>query len=170
MQSEIVKAEAKEYADALGGEWRLEDARFDGVRKLLKNMGEEFEQTILWSLRDSLHDQLAWKVRECAGKAIEAVLRGDDGELKRWLSCDAGAYTGRSNEGPYARSLNEAHPIIHGRLFEQGAIALRRAIVDAHPDLLKNERIRDLEDQIAAVTLQHNKLKDKLAELQGDYA
>ena len=40
-------------------------------------------------------------------------------------------------------------------------------IVDAHADLLKTERILDLEDQLRSVTLQHNKLRDEIERLRG---
>lgn len=82
----------------------------------------------------------------CVCLACEGA--GDEDTMRTRLSCIEGNWTGRDRE----------HPVIHGRLFEQGAIALRKQIVDAFPDLLKNERILDLEDQIKSLTSQVNKL------------
>lgn len=149
------------FSDALedGKRSDFEDKRWERVQKMLKDAATEFEETLLWRLREDMPSHLASVARDAAGRAIEAVLAGDEQELRRWLSCDSGAYTGRAGEGYYARSQEDAHPIIHGKLFEQGALALRKRIVDGHADLLKTERILDLEDQLASVVLQFNKLK-----------
>jgi hypothetical protein len=47
-------------------------------------------------------------------------------------------------------------------LFETGAIELRKGIVNAHPELLKNERILDLEDQVASLVKQVNEKEQRL--------
>jgi len=44
------------------------------------------------------------------------------------------------------------------KLHEWAFIDLRRQIVDAHRDLLVNERIRDLEDQVKSLVAQVNKV------------
>lgn len=163
VRSPILDAAMEAFADALedGKRTDFEDPRWKQVQKMLKDAANEFEETLLWRLREDMPGHLAGVVREAAAKAIEAVLGGDEQELRRWLSCDSGAYTGRAGEGYCARSQAEAHPIIHGKLFEQGAVLLRKRIVDAHPEILKTERILDLEDQLASVTLQFNKLRDE---------
>lgn len=163
IRSPILDAATEAFSDALedGKRHDAEDPRWERVQKMLKDAATEFEETLLWRLREDMPGHLAAVARDAAAKAIEAVLNGDEQELRRWLSCDSGAYTGRAGEGYYARSQIEAHPIIHGKLFEQGAVLLRKRIVDAHAELLKTERILDLEDQLASVTLQYNKMKDE---------
>lgn len=164
IRSPILDAASEAFSDALenGKRSDFEDPRWETVRKMLKDAATEFEDALLWRLREDMPGHLASVAREAAAKSIEAVLSGDEQELRRWLTCDSGAYTGRAGEGYYARSQEEAHPIIHGSLFEQGAVLLRKQIVDAHADLLKTERILDLEDQLRSVTLQHNKVKAEL--------
>lgn len=56
----------------------------------------------------------------------------------------------------------EWHPVIHGTLFEAGAIELRHKIVDTHKDLIASERILDLEDQVKCLTAKVNQLNRKL--------
>lgn len=164
MRSPLLDAASEAFADALedGKRTDLEDPRWARIQKMLKDVATEFEDTLLWRLREDMPSHLASVAREAAAKAIEAVLDGNEDELRRWLSCDSGAYTGRASEGYFARSQAEAHPIIHGKLFEQGAVALRKRIVDAHADLLKTERILDLEDQLRSVVIQHNEVKHAL--------
>jgi len=163
VRSPILDAATEAFTDALedGKRASFEDPRWERVQKMLKDAATEFEEALLWRLREDMPGHLSAVARDAASKAIEAVLNGDEQELRRWLSCDSGAYTGRAGEGYYARSQAEAHPIIHGKLFEQGAVLLRKRIVDAHAELLKNERILDLEDQLRSVTLQYKKLYDE---------
>ncbi len=169
VRSPILDAAQEAFSEALenGKRSDFEDPRWETVRKMLKDAATEFEESLLWRLREDMPGHLAGVAREAAAKAIEAVLEGDEKELRRWLSCDSGAYTGRAGEGYYSRSQGEAHPIIHGKLFEQGAVLLRKQIVDAHADLLKTERILDLEDQLRSVVIQHNKVKDELERARG---
>ena len=58
--------------------------------------------------------------------------------------------------------MAEQHPIIHGALHENGAIALRKNIAQAHADLIRNERIKDLEDQVASLVAQNRQLQARL--------
>lgn len=163
MRSDLVSEACREFREALEDDKTIafEDERYKRVREMLKNAAEEFEDALAWRLREAMPETLSAAVHSAAEKAIEAVLTGNEGELRRWLSCDSGCYNGRS-DGYHvgrARGIEEMHPIIHGKLFETGAVALRKQIVDAHPDVLKNERILDLEDQLASVVAQFNKLK-----------
>ena len=63
----------------------------------------------------------------------------------------------------------------HGlcRLLQQGCVALRKKIVEAHRDLIAEQRILDLEDQIRSLVAQNNQLErekgdawDRVRELQ----
>lgn len=162
-RSPILDEQATAFAHALQEQFSIDgDSRFKATRDALKKAAEDFEESIIWRLRDDLSTQLAWITREAAGRAIDAVLKGNQKELERWLSCDRGAYTGRSGEGTFARPIEDAHPVIHGKLFETGALELRKQIVDAHADLLKTQRILDLEDQVRALTARNAKLVGEL--------
>ena len=96
-----------------------------------------------------------------AGRAVEALLAGNESEMIRWLSCDTRGYTGRS-DGYGERSIERQHPVIHGKLFEPGCVLLRKQIAQAHRDLITSERIKDLEDQVASLVAQNNALEKDL--------
>lgn len=135
---------------------KLEDAISQGfreetlakVKKQIKTVFDEAESDFEYWIKADIPYNLAHFVERMAEEAIDAILRGDEDTMRARLSCVEGNWTGRDRK----------HPVIHGRLFEQGAIALRKQIVDAFPDLLKNERILDLEDQVKSLTGQVTKL------------
>ena len=136
-------------------------------RKLEESLSEGLSEEALKPFRNKLHDlmadaevaledhvrsdlsyNLAGFAYRMAEQAIEAILRGNDEAMRRYLRCEEGFHTGRDTN----------HPVIHGRLFETGAIELRKLIVEAHAELLKSERILDLEDQVRGLVGQVNKL------------
>ena len=144
------------------------------VDKGLHDLTCDISEMIEWAVKEDLARNLAWWVHDMAKKSVEAILRGSDDELRRYLSCERRAedgtytgWTGRSDwVGPYReREPHEHHPVIHGHLFENSAVSLRRQVVDAHPDLLKDERVRDLEDQVTSLVAQVTKLTREKEEL-----
>lgn len=103
-----------------------------------------------WSLKDDLANNLAWHVQDQFRRAFEAMLKGNEQEFRRYISADPRGFTGRDN----------GHiSVIHHRLFESGPLELRRLLCDAYPDLLKNERILDLEAQVKALVEEMNKME-----------
>lgn len=95
---------------------------------------------------------------------MEAMLQGNEDQMRRYLSCDKrgpdGQYTcftGRTDGVNYGAPRDPAHPVIHGRLFETGAIELRKRVAQANEALIRDERIRDLEDQVKSLVAQVNK-------------
>jgi hypothetical protein len=91
-----------------------------------------------------------------ASRAVEQIMEGNEDQMRRYLSCEKRDIDGRYYVST-GRSDSAGHPVIHGKLFEQGAVALRKKIVDAHRDLLVSERILDLEDQVKSLVAQVNK-------------
>lgn len=84
------------------------------------------------------------KAASRASKFLEKVLAGDEDAAKALFGADdSGRYVevGCDAGRPWARMTN-------GNLFETGAIKTRRLIVEAHTDLIRNERIADLESII----------------------
>ena len=118
------------------------------VSKKVRAAADELSVQLEYNLKSDLAYNLALWVEGMAREAIMAILEGNEDVLRQRLSCREGYYTGRDTN----------HPVIHGKLFEIGALELRKKIVDAHPDLLKNERILDLEDQVKSLVEQVNKL------------
>lgn len=149
MQDAQIEDARRAYADALSAEWSLDDPRFSTVKKLIEKISVEVEEQILYAVQDNMSANIAYNVASCAGRAIEAVLAGDEDQFRRWLYADKRGYTGREKAGE----------VIHGKLFESSAIALRKKIVDAYPELLKSERVIDLEEQVKALVDANNKLR-----------
>lgn len=136
--------------------------------KKLNDVLAGLEDDFYYNLQDQSAHRLSHWVADMAGKAVEQILEGNEDQMRRYLSCNKrgedGEYigwTGRSDSETWGckREAHEWHPVIHGKLFEQGAVALRKKIVDAHRDVLVTERIRDLEDQVRSLVAQNNKLE-----------
>jgi hypothetical protein len=141
----------------------LPDDKLEPLKKKASDLAESIVEDIEYSLRDNLASNLSYHVREMAGRAVEALLEGNESEMIRWLSCDKRGWTGRS-DGYGEREIERQHPVIHGKLFEQGCVLLRKKIAEAHRDLIASERILDLEDQVKSLVAQNNKLERELNE------
>ena len=111
------------------------------------------------SIKEDLTYNLSRYVQRMSEEVIRAILDGDDDRMRRRLSCHEDYYTGRDNK----------HEVIHGKLFEPDCIELRRKIVEAHSDLLKSERILDLESQVASLVQQILKLEARNEEYINDH-
>ena len=131
--------------DSLDG--AITEAAAASAVKKAREIADEMVSSIQYQLQDDLVDHLSYHVAEMAGRAVEALLEGNEAEMQRWLGCDKRGHTGRGDR----------HLVIHGKLFETGCIALRKKIVEAHRDLIERERILDLEDQVANLVKQVNK-------------
>jgi predicted house-cleaning noncanonical NTP pyrophosphatase (MazG superfamily) len=75
-----------------------------------------------------------------AKRFLESVLKGDAKAAENLFGLSG--FNGRSEPG---RGLPD-RPVIHGKVFESDPIELRRKLVEAHADLLRDARIADLED------------------------
>jgi hypothetical protein len=140
----------------------LTDDALKPLQKKARDLAESIVEDIEYSLRDNLASNLAWHVQEMAGRAVEALLDGNESEMIRWLQCDKRGWNGRSDGVHGDREIERQHPVIHGKLFEQGCVLLRKKIAEAHRDLLASERILDLEDQVKSLVAQNNKLEREL--------
>jgi hypothetical protein len=139
----------------------LPDDAFAKLKKKAQDLADHISKEIEYNLRDHLSSNLAYHAKEMAGRAVTALLEGNEAEMIRWLSCDTNGFTGRS-DGYGTRSIEQQHPVIHGNLFEQGCVLLRKKIAEAHKDLIASERIKDLEDQVASLVAQNNKLQNEI--------
>lgn len=134
----------------------------DALKAVTKSADEIIERitdNVLYNLKDNLASELSCYVNEMAEKTVREMLNGNEDQMRHYLGCKNGYWTGRSDSPEYGRKreAHEWHSVIHGKLFEQGSIAIRKAVVDANADLLKNERILDLEDQVKSLVAQVNK-------------
>lgn len=145
----------------------ISDDAMKAINKQIEHIRCEIEDDVMYRLKDELAPNLTAWVVDLAKRAVGQILEGNEDQMRRYLSCEKrgedGEYygwTGRHDpKGWMEGAIIDKHPIIHGTLFEQGCIALRKKIVDAHAELLKNERILDLEDQIKSLVAQVNKAK-----------
>ena len=176
---------AEKIDQTLGGDLRgcLEKAFADpeterALTKAVRDVTDRVQSNVEWALKDELAPMLAGWVEGLAASAVEQLLAGNEDQMRRYLGCEKrgedGAYIGWTGryDAPYwgrKREPEEWHPVIHGRLFEQGAVALRKQIVDAHRDLLVNERILDLESQVQSLVAQNNKLERERDEARERY-
>lgn len=139
----------------------VSDDAMKAINKQVDRIRDDIESDIMYRLKDELAPNLAAFVTDMAKRTVTAILEGNECEMRRYLSCENPTYwNGRSDaDNPFTnpRKIEEWHQIIHGKLYESGCVALRKAIVEAHADLLKNERILDLEDQIKSLIVQVNK-------------
>jgi len=98
---------------------------------------------------------------ERAKKLLTAVLEGDEEAASALFECgDSGRYRqiGWDKGTPYACS-------IHGKLHLTPRQKLREALVEKHAELLKNERILDLESQVEGLRQQIVKANERLEKL-----
>ncbi len=116
----------------------------DALNQAADNFEYHFKQ-------DFTYNMSMWAHR-MAESAIEEMLKGNEAEMRRYLRCEEGHYTGRDGR----------HSVIHGKLFETGAVELRKQIVNAFPDILKSERVLDLEDQVSSLTAEVNRLNARI--------
>lgn len=158
----------KDIADGLRKslEAGLSDEAVKALTKKVEEITCYIEDDIMYRLKDDMAPNLVAYVEDMAQKTVECLLDGNADQMRRYLSCekrdDTGEYigwTGRFNPDGWGarRNIGEQHPVIHGTIHEAACVSLRRKIVDAHADLLKNERILDLEDQVKSLVEQVNK-------------
>lgn len=134
----------------------LDDDTAKRVKKAVSDITDTIAEGIELWIKDDLAANLAGYVEDQSNRAIEAMLAGNVEMFRRYLSSSTGGYTGRDHK----------HDVIHGRLFETGGIEHRKRLVDAFADVLKNERILDLESQAAALVLRINERDAHIARLQ----
>ncbi len=131
----------------------------ENIKKKFNDLIYSIDDYVTYEAKDYVVSNLSDHVVRMAEQAVEAILNGDEDLLRRYLSAEQTSYTGRER----------GHEVIRGTLFETGGIELRKKIVDAYPELLKNERILDLESQVKALVNQVNLLEAAEQKRYDDY-
>lgn len=168
MSDKIDQEMRQQLQDVLQSEFS--DDAMKRIKKSVDGIVSELEDDLMYRLQDSMAYNLACYVADMAQRAVEMLLEGNEDQMRRYLSCDKRAdsgeyigYNGRQDGFTMGdKNIARQHPVIHGRLFEQGCIRLRKMIVDAHRDVLVTERILDLEEQVKSLVAQNNKLTDEI--------
>ena len=126
----------------------VDTERFKKARQtLLDSLWDDIQYSII----DNMPEALEMLVRDMADRAVNAMLKGQPKEVRRYLHLDG--WTGRDRD----------HQVIHGKLHEPQTMELRAQVARANENLLRDERILDLEDQVASLV---NTVNAKDAEIE----
>src|SRR5271165_2685132 len=93
------------------------DEAWKTVMTKVNEIAVDIECDLDWRIKRELAPNLVAFVEVMAIKVIESLLDGDEAEMRRYLSCDQGGWTGRSDyKQLYGRvkDISEWHPVIHG--------------------------------------------------------
>jgi hypothetical protein len=132
----------------------LSQHRRDGIKREIEELiNEEYDR-----LDEFANEHISQVAAARAERFLEAVLEGDDDAAMKLLGDRGGD---RYRNVDYDTGKPWAH-LIHGNLFETGGIRLRRKIVEAHAELLKSERIADLEAVVDGLSQQVRELERRL--------
>lgn len=134
----------------------FDDKAIASLKKALSDIYDDaiFSQ-LEYSLGEDIASNLSGSVQRRAFDAVQALLAGNEAEMLRYLGIT-----------PYWDGRKPEHiEIIHGQLFETESIRLRREIVTKHAGLIANERIKDLEAQLAALLEINRRQEVRIAEL-----
>ena len=129
----------------------------DAINSIIDN---EFDR-----LEEYATDHISYVAADRAERFIKRVLAGDSDAAKQLF------YVG--NSGRYREiGFDKGKPwasLIHGEVFETDAIELRRKLVEAHKDLLVNERIKDLQSIIDGLKDQVIRLENQIENMARNY-
>jgi hypothetical protein len=131
-----------------------------GRKEQIKSAVEQLVEDEFERLREYGDEYISQVAAIRAERFLERVLNGDDDAAMALLGDKHGGSRYRQD------GCNHGKPwanLINGRLFESGGVALRRRIVEAHAELLRNERIADLESVVAGLTQQ---VRELIADLE----
>ena len=113
-----------------------------------------------WMESEAISHILSIATRRVA-RFWERLLDGDDHAASELLADEDGRRYRSLGYGAGKPWPN----LIHGHLFEVGGMEMRRKIVDAYPELLKDQRILDLEATVDGLTQQIKEQDDEICRL-----
>lgn len=145
----ILRDKRDEIRDALNT--IIPDADMKKLEKQAQEIADEIASTVEYNIKENLAEWLADHVRSNAEAAIEAILAGNEHEVRRRLSLKPESYYDGREFRPWFNTSSSLH--------ESGPIELRRKIVEAHRDLITNERIADLEAQLKGLVEKYYKME-----------
>ncbi len=136
----------------------------EGRRKALKGEVEQIIDGEFDRLAEYAGHFLSETAADRATRFLERVLAGDEDAITSLLGDNYGS---RYHAIGYEKGTPWAQ-VIHGKIFETTAITLRRQIVEANAELLRNARIKDLESvvdglqrQIGTLTAELERQRDR---------
>lgn len=147
--TDILRDKRDEIRDALDAV--IADADMAKLEKQAQAIADEIASTVEYNIKENLASWLADHVRSNAEAAIEAILAGNEHEARRRLSLKPDAYYDGRDFKPWFNTSS--------RLHESSPVELRRKIVEAHRDLITDERIADLEAQLKGLVEKYYKME-----------
>lgn len=161
MEQQTLEHDIYDLTTALSDELQkgISEDAMEKIKKQCEEIVYQIQSDIGYRLESDLARNLAYHVQYMAKNAIEAMLKGNEKAFLSYIHGDKTGYTGRDRK----------HSVIHFKLFETGPLELRKQIVEAHADILKDQRILDLEDQVKSLVDQVNDLEARRSDLQMRY-
>lgn len=147
--TDILRDKRDEIRDALNT--IIPDADMAKLEKQAQAIADEVASTVEYNIKENLAEWLADHVRSNAEAAIEAILAGNEHEVRRRLSLKPESYYDGREFQPWFNTSS--------RLHESGPVELRRKIVEAHRDLIADARIADLEAQLKILAEKYYKME-----------
>lgn len=147
--SDILRDKRYEIRDALDAV--IADADMKKLEKQAQDIADEIASTVEYNIKENLAGWLADHVRSHAEASIEAILAGNENEVRRRLSLKPESYYDGREFKPWFHTSSSLH--------EPGPIELRRKIVEAHRDLITDARIADLEAQLKSLVEKYYKME-----------
>ena len=138
----------------------LSDDSAKAITKQIKDIAETVLDDEFARLEDYAAEYISQLAAWRAEKFLERVLNGD---------IDAAKYLLQSNCSRYRNDCTPWANLIHGTLWQTDAMKLREQIVAAHADVIRNERILDLESIVDGLTKQVRELTASLDAMRDRY-
>lgn len=128
----------------------------DGVLKALKKAAEDALYPVWDNAVEALKSDTGSNYHDAARRAaaamLDRVLDGDEDAARNLF------------EMTYDASRH--HHLIRGHIHEPTGVKLRRMLVEAHADLLRDARIKDLEALVGNTTEENRNLQDRIYRLE----
>lgn len=126
----------------------LSDETVRDLKKALSDAVAPVWDDVVFHLKEDTQSNYRDVATAMAQNLIDDVLAGKEGAAEKIFGLTA--YDGR-----------EYHSIIHGNIHEPSSILLRRRLVEAHADLLRDARVKDLEALV-------EKMRSDMAQLRAE--
>lgn len=101
-----------ETAEALrqAADAALDDKTIGKLKQQANDIFQSALDSIEYSLKEDCAHNIAAYAAEMARKTVDALLAGNESEMRRYLSCEAGRWNGRSDGDTYRpRPIAEQH-------------------------------------------------------------
>jgi hypothetical protein len=127
----------------------------DRLKDIVNELIDNEQSRLVEYATDVISEAAAYRAK----RFLEKVLKGDENAFQELLSGDSSRYRSKGVD------VDKTEPwasVIHGSIYLTSGMKIREAIVDAHADRLKDERIKDLESIVEGLRKQIVHLENQL--------